>query len=350
MGGGLAVDYDGSSSQFQSSMNYSLQEYANDVVAFVQEACDDAGVPCPDIVTESGRAMVAHHSVLVFDVLEVNQMLSGESPESVAEDDPKVLRDLRDVWNGIQASRIQESYNDTLELREEATTLFSLGYLNLADRGRAEKLVLSCCERILEIARGFDAFPEELAGLQEQLADTYYANFSVFQSAPDSWAVKQLFPVMPIHRLDERPTRLGVLADLTCDSDGRIDQFSGTQGIQNVLELHAPNGRPYLIGVFLVGAYQEILGDLHNLFGDTDAVHVTLNDAGGYSVEHVVEGDAVEAVLDYVQYDRRSLVEKVRRTIEAALRRGQISIEESTRLRRRFEQGLQGYTYLTRDD
>ena len=347
VGGGLAVDYDGSSSQFQSSMNYSLQEYANDVVAFVQEACDDAGVPCPDIVTESGRAMVAHHSVLVFDVLEVNQMLSGESPESVAEDDPKVLRDLRDVWNGIQASRIQESYNDTLELREEATTLFSLGYLNLADRGRAEKLVLSCCERILEIARGFDAFPEELAGLQEQLADTYYANFSVFQSAPDSWAVKQLFPVMPIHRLDERPTRLGVLADLTCDSDGRIDQFIGTQGIQNVLELHAPNGRPYLIGVFLVGAYQEILGDLHNLFGDTDAVHVRLDEAGGYRVEHVVEGDDVSDVLRYVQYDPKTLTEAVRQTSEVALRDGRIGLKDSARLRQRYARGLRDYTYLS---
>jgi arginine decarboxylase len=347
VGGGLAVDYDGSQSQHHSSMNYSLQEYANDVVSFIQEACDDAGIPSPDLVTESGRAMTAHHSVLVFDVLEVNEVLTGEDPERVADEDPKVLRDLRDVWDGIGASRLQESYNDTLELRDEATTLFSLGYLSLADRGRAERLVVCCCEKILRTARSLEWPPEELAGLEEQLADTYYANFSVFQSAPDSWAVDQLFPVMPIHRLGERPTRRGIFADLTCDSDGKIDQFIGEHGIERVLALHAPNGRPYLMGVFLVGAYQEILGDLHNLFGDTDAVHVRLEDDGSYRVEHVVEGDDVSDVLRYVQYDPKSLIEAVRRTSEVALRDGRIALEDSARLRERYARGLQDYTYLS---
>ena len=192
--------------------------------------------------------------------------------------------------------------------------------------------------------------PEELEDLEKSLADTYYGNFSVFQSVPDHWAVKQLFPILPIHRLDEKPTRRGVFADLTCDSDGKIDQFIDTHDVKDVLELHAWNGQPYYIGIFLVGAYQEILGDLHNLFGDTDAVHVRLSDDGGYTVEHVVEGDAVDEVLAYVQYDRRTLVEKVRRTIEQALRRGEMTSEESARLVKRYEQGLQEYTYLSRDE
>jgi arginine decarboxylase len=349
VGGGLAVDYDGSRSQFHSSKNYTLQEYANDVVAFIKEACDDAGVPSPDIVTESGRAMVAHHSVLVFDVLEASEVLTGQAPEPLEPDAPKVLRDLADVYSNIVPDRLQEVYNDTLELRDEATTLFTLGYLSLADRGRAERLVLCCCEKILQEARRLEHPPEELVRLEEQLADTYYANFSVFQSAPDSWAVKQLFPVMPIHRLDERPSRRGVFADLTCDSDGKIDAFIGEKGSKRVLELHAPNGRPYWMAVFLVGAYQEILGGLHNLFGDTDAVHVRLDGDGGYTVEHVVEGDDVSDVLRYVQYDPKSLIEQVRRTTEIALREGRIDIEDSTRLRRHYARGLRDYTYLGED-
>ncbi len=349
VGGGLAVDYDGTRSQSHSSKNYSLQEYANDVVAFLKEACDDAGIPVPDIVTESGRAMTAHHSVLVFDVLEVNEVVKDRTPPPLEEGAPKVLRDLLDVWEAVQADHLQEAYNDALELREEATTLFSLGYLGLADRGRAERLALCCFGRILQEAEGLEAPPEELADLQVQLADTYYANFSVFQSAPDSWAVKQLFPVMPIHRLDERPSRLGVLVDLTCDSDGKIDQFIGDREPKPVLELHPPNGSPYSIGVFLVGAYQEILGDLHNLFGDTDAVHVRLEPDGGYSIDHVVEGDDVSDVLRYVQYDPKSLTEHVRRATEKSLRTGELSIQDAALLRKRYARALQDYTYLEDD-
>ena len=346
VGGGLAVDYDGTRSQSHSSKNYSLQEYANDVVAFLKEACDDAGIPVPDIVTESGRAMAAHHSVLVFDVLEVNEIRNGQSPPALVDDSPKVLGDLMEVWEGVHPERLQEAYNDTQELREEATTLFSLGYLGLADRGRAERLALCCFEKILDAATGLEDPPEELTGLEEQLADTYYANFSIFQSAPDSWAVKQLFPVMPIHRLNERPTRRGSFADLTCDSDGKIDQFIGERGPKSVLELHRPDGQRYFIGVFLVGAYQEILGDLHNLFGDTDAVHVRLEEDGGYSVDHVVEGDDVAEVLQYVQYDPKQLAEQVRRACERALRSGKLGFEDAGRLRKHFAQGLQNYTYL----
>jgi arginine decarboxylase len=350
VGGGLGVDYDGSQTNFHSSMNYSVQEYANDVVASVQEACDKERIPHPDIVTEAGRAMTAHHSVLIFDVLGVHEMLSGKPPEPVSADDHKVIKDLGEVWATISQKNVQEAYHDCLQLKEEASTLFSLGYLDLRARARVERLFWDCCEKILRIVRELPYVPDELEPLEKGLADTYYGNFSVFQSAPDHWAVKQLFPVMPIHRLEEKPTRRGIFADLTCDSDGKIDKFIDQRDVKDVVELHTWNGQPYYIGVFLVGAYQEILGDLHNLFGDTDAVHVRLGEDGRYEVEHVVEGDTVTEVLQYVQYDKSTLIEKVRRTIEVAMRAGQISLEDSARLRRHYEQGLQEYTYLARDE
>ncbi|GBD27198.1 Biosynthetic arginine decarboxylase [bacterium HR30] len=349
VGGGLGVDYDGSQTNFHSSMNYTVQEYANDVVATIQEACDAKGLPHPDIVTESGRAMTAHHSVLIFDVLGVHEMISGRPPEPVSESDPRVIQNLAEVYETISQKNVLEAYHDILQLKEEATNLFTLGFLDLRERARVERLFWDCCEKILRIVRDLPYVPEELEPLEKGLADTYYGNFSVFQSAPDHWAVKQLFPVMPIHRLDEKPTRRGVFADLTCDSDGKIDRFIDPRDVRDVLELHPWNGEPYYIGVFLVGAYQEILGDLHNLFGDTDAVHVRLGSDGRYEVEHVVEGDAVTDVLRYVEYDKGALVERVRRTIEDAMRAGQISLEESARLRRHYEQGLQAYTYLTRE-
>jgi arginine decarboxylase len=350
VGGGLGVDYDGSRTNFHSSKNYTTQEYANDVVAVIQEACDAAKVPHPDIVTEAGRAMVAHHSVLVFDVLGVNEVLTSQSPPPVTEADHKVVRNLAEVLESITKKNLPEAYHDALQLKEEAATLFALGYLDLRARASVERLFYTCCAKILRILRELPEIPEELEDLEKSLADTYYANLSVFQSAPDHWAVKQLFPILPIHRLDEKPTRRGVFADLTCDSDGKIDQFIDTHDVKDVLELHPWNGQPYYIGIFLVGAYQEILGDLHNLFGDTDAVHVRQSEEGGYTVEHVVEGDAVDEVLAYVQYDRRTLVEKVRRTIEQALRKNEMTSEESARLVKRYEQGLQEYTYLSRDE
>jgi arginine decarboxylase len=330
-------------------MNYSVQEYANDVVASVQEACDAAGIPHPDLVTEAGRAMVAHHSVLVFDVLGVNEMRSGRPPQPVEEGAPKVLQDLWEVWTGVSRKNVQEAWHDALQIKEEASSLFSLGYLDLRVRARVESLFWACCEKILRTVQDMPHIPEDLQDLEKGFADTYYGNLSIFQSAPDHWAVRQLFPVMPIQRLDEKPTRRGVFADLTCDSDGKISQFIDQHDVKDVLELHAFDGRPYYIGMFLLGAYQEILGDLHNLFGDTDAVHVRLDDKDGYHVEHVVEGDDVSDVLRYVEYDPRLLVEKVRRTVEEALRNNQITLEESKRLRMRYQQGLQGYTYLSDD-
>jgi arginine decarboxylase len=347
VGGGLGVDYDGSQTNFHSSKNYSVQEYANDVVSSIQEACDAANVPHPDIVTEAGRWMVAHHSLMVFDVLGVNEVSSGRrTVEPVSENDPKVLRDLAEVWETINKKNVTECYHDALQLKEDAATFFNVGQLDLPARARVERLFWSCCEKIQRVATELPEVPEELDELERGLADTYYTNLSVFQSIPDHWAVKQLFPIMPIHRLNERPTRRGILADLTCDSDGKIDQFIDQHDVKNVLELHAGNGRPYYLAAFLIGAYQEILGDLHNLFGDTDAVHVSFDEDGGYSVENVMEGENVKDVLAYVEYDSNALKEKVRRLAEEALRRGDLTLEEATRLRRRYDQGLWEYTYL----
>ena len=350
VGGGLGVDYDGSKSDSHSSANYSVQEYANDVVAALQDACDESGQPHPDIITESGRAMVAHHSVLVFDVLGVQERTTGRPGLTIGEDDPKVLRDLAEIRDSaIDDERAHEAYHDAVHHREQAAAAFSLGVIDLPTRARAERLYFECCERVLDLVRQLESVPEDLQALEQELADTYYGNFSVFQSAPDHWAVRQLFPVMPIHRLDEEPTRRGVFADLTCDSDGKIDQFIGRSSPEPAREHHTHHGEPYYVGVFLVGAYQEILGDLHNLFGDTDAVHVRLAADGQYAVEHVVEGDDVGEVLQYVQYDRRTLIESVRRKAERAVREGRIGLEDSARLRVRYEEGLREYTYLAHD-
>jgi len=309
-------------------------------------------VPHPDIFTESGRAISAHHSVLSFDGLGGKQTRLEDNPERelrVAEEDPRILHNLSEVLQTATPDNIQEVYHDALQFREEANTLFNLGMLDLEQRALAEELFRHCCHRILSLIDDSSIQSEEIARLQKPLADTYFGNFSVFQSAPDHWAVGQLFPVMPIHRLHEKPTRYGTFADLTCDSDGKISRFIGEPDGKELLELHAWDGGPYLIGVFLVGAYQEILGDLHNLFGDTDAVHIRIEEGGSYSVESVVEGDTVEEVLSYVQYDRKILSERVRRSIEAAMRRGDIGLDDSALLRRRYEQGLQEYTYLSQD-
>jgi arginine decarboxylase len=348
-GGGLGVDYDGSSTNWHSSTNYTMQEYANDVVAAIQDACETAGIAHPDIITESGRALVAHHSILVFNVLDVNEVLVGQTPPRVDRKEHPVIQQLVETWRGVTRKNFQEAYHDALQLKEEATSLFNLGLLDLRGRARVEQLFWGCCEAILKIIRELDYVPDDLEGLEKGLADTYYGNFSVFQSAPDHWAVKQLFPTMPLHRLNERPTRRGVIADLTCDSDGKIDQFIDLRDVKNWLELHPFDGKPYYIGVFLVGAYQEILGDLHNLFGDTNAVHIAL-DENGYRIDHVVEGDSVTEVLGYVQYQKPYLVHRMRQANEEALRRGLLTYEESALLMKRYDESLAGYTYLEEEE
>ena len=345
-GGGLGVDYDGSQTNFHSSVNYTLQEYAADIVSQIAEACNARGVPHPDIVTESGRALVAHHSLLVYNVLATNEILIGQIPESVSSDEHPVIQQLWETYGSVSRKNFQEAYHDALQIKEEAITAFNLGVLDLKARARVEELFWATCEKILKVVRDLPYVPDELEGLEKQLSDTYYCNFSVFQSIPDHWAVRQLFPTMPIHRLNRPPTRRAVIADLTCDSDGKIDEFIDLRDTKSCLELHGPNGEEYLLGTFLIGAYQEILGDLHNLFGDTDAVHVKI-DGDDYSVEHVVEGDSVTEVLSYVQYSKEDLISRVRRAVETALREKRLTMAESGRFMKRYEEALEGYTYLS---
>jgi arginine decarboxylase len=348
-GGGLGVDYDGSQTNFHSSINYTLQEYASDIVSQIAEACNARGVPHPDIVTESGRALVAYHSVLVYNVLATNEILGGRAPEPLGEHEHPVIRQLWETYTGVSRKNFQEVYHDVLQIKEEAITAFNLGVLDLKARARVEELFWGTCEKILKIVRELSYVPDELEGLEKQLSDTYYCNFSVFQSMPDHWAVRQLFPTLPIHRLNRQPQRRGIIADLTCDSDGKIDEFIDLRDVKNVLELHGQNGGEYLLGTFLVGAYQEILGDLHNLFGDTDAVHVR-HDGDDYRVDHVVEGDSVAEVLSYVQYSKEDLISRVRRAVEVALRERRLTMAESGRFMKRYEEALEGYTYLTGND
>ncbi|HEU5456859.1 MAG TPA: biosynthetic arginine decarboxylase, partial [Nocardioides sp.] len=325
VGGGLGVDYDGSSTNWSSSTNYTMQEYANDVVSTIQEACEAAGVPHPDVLSESGRALVAHHSVLVFNILDVNEVLAGQAPPAVDKDEHPVIQQLVETWRSVSRKNFQESYHDALQLKEEAISLFNLGYLDLKGRAIAENLFWAICDRIRAIVKSLDYVPDELTGLERALADTYYCNFSVFQSVPDHWAVKQLFPTMPIHRLNERPTRRAILADLTCDSDGKVDKFIDLRDVKSVLEVHPVQpGRPYYLAMFLVGAYQEILGDLHNLFGDTNAIHISMDEEHGYRIERVIEGDSVAEVLTYVQYEKQDLVRRMRSRLEVAVRTGTI--------------------------
>jgi len=344
-GGGLGVDYDGSQTNFHSSVNYTLQEYATDIVSQVAEACNAHGVPHPDLITESGRALVAHHSVLVYNVLATNEILGGQMPGPPGAGDHSILHQLWEAYSGVSRKNFQETYHDILQIKEESITAFNLGVLDLKGRARVEQMFWATCEKLLKIVRDLDYVPDELEGLEKQLSDTYYCNFSLFQSMPDHWAVKQLFPTIPIHRLNQEPQRRGIIADLTCDSDGKIAEFIDLRDVKGFLELHSPNGGEYLIATFLVGAYQEILGDLHNLFGDTDAVHVKIED-DDYTVEKVVKGDSVSEVLSYVQYNKDNLVSRVRRSVETALREKRITMAESGRFMKRYEEALEGYTYL----
>jgi arginine decarboxylase len=350
VGGGLGIDYDGSQTNFTSSLNYTLQEYANDIVFGVMEVCDFHGVPHPVIVSESGRATVAHHAVLIIDVLGVSEFSLGKLPRKLSSDVEPSLRNLFDTYRELSRKNLLEAYHDAISARDECLTLFRLGHMSLENRGLAEDLFWAICQKVLKLSRSLPEIPEDLEGLERQLADTYFCNFSVFQSVPDSWAIDQLFPILPIHRLAEEPSNRAVLADITCDSDGKIDHFIDRRDVKDVLELHPfQPGSPYYLGVFLVGAYQEILGDLHNLFGDTNTVHVSLHPEEGYTIDGVVAGDTVSDVLRYVRYGRNELVAKVRQAAETALRAKRMTLEESRQLLRRYEEGLSGYTYLEQE-
>nr|WP_255616189.1 biosynthetic arginine decarboxylase [Synechococcus sp. MU1642] len=354
VGGGLGIDYDGSRTASSASTNYSLQNYANDVVATVRECCEPNGVAVPTLVSESGRAIASHFSLLVFDILG-SSALPASIPNARG-DEPLTVRNLRDTLATIQELsatadaqlvRLQEAWNDALKFKQDALAAFRLGYMGLPDRGTAEQLTWACADAISKRLPKDQAIPEELAALSKALAGTYYANLSIFRSAPDTWAIDQLFPVVPIQKLDQRPTRLANLADLTCDSDGRLDSFIGDGQPKQLLELHELDSEnPYLIGLFLSGAYQEVMGNLHNLFGTTNAVHIRLSSGGSYRIDHVVRGDTNADVLEAMEHDPRALLERLRVAAEAAINNGQLRIDESRRLLDHLESSLRQTTYL----
>lgn len=357
VGGGLAVDYDGSKTNFPASKNYNMQNYANDIVAVVKETCEQSNVAPPILVSESGRAISAHQSVLVFDVLGSSDPIT-ELPQLVKEDQNLIIRHLWETYKSISDKNYQQAYHDAIQFKEKALSLFSFGYLNLTERATAEQLYLACLGKIWEIIRHQEYVPDDLEDLKKIIASIYYVNLSVFQSAPDSWAINQLFPIMPIHRLNEEPTERGILVDLTCDSDGKIDQFIDLHDSKNVLELHPltedrgkqskgfnPQSYKYYLGMFLVGAYQEIMGNMHNLFGDTNVVHIQMT-SQGYEIEHIVKGDTISEVLGYLQYNGEDLVETIRCHTEQALQEDRITLEESQLLLQNYERSLRSYTYL----
>jgi arginine decarboxylase len=347
VGGGLGVDYDGSQTNFESSMNYTLEEYANDVVYHIQTVCDEAGVPHPTIISESGRAVVAYHSVLVFNVLGVSGFGDEKVPTTANPDWEQPVLDLIETYNTVTARNALEGFHDAQQALDMALSLFNGGYLPLEQRSMAENLFWAICTKLQRLAQTMDEVPEDLQHLDDQLSDTYFCNFSLFQSIPDSWAIKQIFPAMPIHRLNEKPANHAVLGDITCDSDGKLDRFVDRRDVKKTLPLHSMvNGDSYYLGVFLVGAYQEILGDLHNLFGDTHAVHVSLDEHGGARLDALIKGDTVREVLDYVEFDAETLLGKLRTDVETAVRAGRVDYEGAGRLLRFYEDGLAGYTYL----
>ncbi|AMV19341.1 biosynthetic arginine decarboxylase [Planctomyces sp. SH-PL14] len=348
IGGGLGVDYDGSQTNFESSMNYSVHEYARDVIHHVSTVCDEAQVPHPTIVSESGRAVVAYHAALIFGTMgTAEQGAVAEIPKEMPEESEQPLHDLFNTYNAVNIRNALESYHDAQQALDMVNNLFSTGYLPLTQRVVAENLFFAICHKIRKLSQEMDYVPDELANLDRMLSDTYFCNFSLFQSMPDSWAIKQLFPVMPIHRLEQQPTRHAVISDITCDSDGKIDCFIDQRDVKKTLMLHPfKEEQPYYLGAFLIGAYQEILGDLHNLFGDTNAVHVDLNESGEVELHAIIKGDTVNEVLDYVQFKGRDLIDRLQMAVELAVREGRIDHVQAGRFVKFYEDGLNGYTYL----
>lgn len=347
VGGGLAVDYDGSQSNFSSSKNYSLNEYAADIVSAVKDICDETSLAHPDIISESGRALVAYHSVLVFNVLGSSEFMASAEIPKINSEDQDTVQAMNEVLSDLSIKNFQESYHDAIQIREESLTLFNVGMLTLEDRAKVEQLFWAICQKIAKIISTLDYVPDELEDLDRFVSTIYYGNFSVFQSLPDHWAVKQLFPIMPIHRLKEKPTKTGTLADITCDSDGKIDQFIDLRDVKDILELHdVSDKKQYLLGAFLVGAYQEVLGDLHNLFGDSHTIHVSITGKNTYKIDKIVEGDTVKDVLQYMQYQKRTMMNMIRKSIEDSIENKTISIKESAKIIKFLDEGMDGYTYL----
>ena len=346
-GGGLGVDYDGTRSpSSESSVNYSIQEYVNDCLYTFVEASDRNGIPHPNIITESGRSLSAHHSVLVIDVLETATLPEMDESFEPSEEAHVLVKDLYDIWDNLNQRTMLEDWHDAEQIREEALDLFSHGMVDLQTRAEIERMYWSVCREINSLAKSLKHTPEELKNLDKLLADKYFCNFSLFQSLPDSWAIDQLFPIVPIQRLDERPTRNATIQDITCDSDGKIANFVTNRHVSHVLPVHSlKKNEKYYLGVFLVGAYQEILGDMHNLFGDTNAVHVSVKD-NSYHIDQIFDGETVADVLDYVQYNPKKLVRQLETWVTKSVKEGKISIEEGKEFLSNYRSGLYGYTYL----
>jgi arginine decarboxylase len=350
IGGGLGVDYDGSKSSYFSSVNYSVEEYANDVIYQIKNICDEAGIECPNIISESGRATVAHYSVLITNVLNTNTQNLMPDFESILSETEKLsptVKKLVDIYTSIDRHSLREDYHDTIQLIQEAVSLFNLGYLNLHDRAIAEWICSKIIRKINSIVEKMKPIPDEMQNFQLSLRQTYFANFSLFQSVPDSWAIDQLFPIVPIQRLHQKPDVMASIADITCDSDGEVTSFVGENGRTKFLPIHKIRSEEdYYIGFFLIGAYQEILGDMHNLFGDTNAVHITFNKKTNYKIDTVIPGDAIYESLKYVQYDGHEIRKRVRDNLEKGVSLRKISIEESSHFMELLDKTLQGYTYL----
>lgn len=349
IGGGLGVDYDGTrSSASENSMNYSIQEYANDAISAIVDVCEKNGLKQPNVITESGRSLSAHHSILIIETLETTQLPVWNDNEEVSDSDHELARELYQIWDRLGQQSLLESWHDALQIREEALDRFSLGMLDLHTRAQIEKLFWSVAREVNDIAKTMKHVPEELR-ISKMLPDKYFCNFSLFQSLPDSWAIDQMFPIMPISRLDEKPTRTATIQDVTCDSDGKINCFISSHGFSNALPIHPiKNGESYYLGVFLVGAYQEILGDMHNLFGDTNTVHVSVH-KDGYEIEQIIDGETVAEVLDYVQYSPKKLVRNVETWVTRSMKSGKITPEEGREFLSNYRSGLYGYTYLEKD-
>ena len=347
IGGGLGVDYDGTrSSNSEGSVNYSIQEYVNDSISTLVDVSDKNGIPHPNIITESGRALTAHHSVLIFEVLETATLPEWDDEEEIAPDAHELVQELYGIWDTLNQNKMLEAWHDAQQIREEALDLFSHGIVDLKTRAQIERLYWSITREINQIAGGLKHAPDEFRGLSKLLADKYFCNFSLFQSLPDSWAIDQIFPIMPIQRLDEKPERSATLQDITCDSDVVLYDFLSTRNVAHYLPVHSlKKNEPYYLAVFLVGAYQEILGDMHNLFGDTNAVHVSVNEKG-YSIEQIIDGETVAEVLDYVQYNPKKLVRTLETWVTKSVKEGKISLEEGKEFLSNYRSGLYGYTYL----
>ena len=350
IGGGLGVDYDGTrSSSGENSMNYSIQEYVNDSVSSLVDACEKNNLPQPNIITESGRSLTAHHSVLVIQVLETTQLPIWKDDDVLGENPHELAVELYNIWDKIDSSRVFEDWHDALQIREEALERFSLGLLDLTTRAQIEKLFWSVARDVRDMTRSMKHPPEELRKAARMLPEKYFCNFSLFQSLPDSWAIDQMFPIMPISRLEEKPTHECTIQDVTCDSDGKINRFVAPQGSSYCLNVHdIKSNEPYYLGVFLVGAYQEILGDLHNLFGDTNAVHIALT-KDGHDIAQIIDGEAVADVLDYVEYNPKKLVRNLETWVTASMKRGVITPEEGRQFLNNYRSGLYGSTYLERN-